>query len=157
MFKLITNLICVAALIFVGAGCVADKTAENPYEDTIGPMTSVEGPGEDFQMDLEVADVETDVGTDDSPFAETAVYNPVVLASDPMVEIVDEDLDQVDDGSDNCVGWHNPDQVDTDHDGLGNTCDATPFGDGTVDYDHDGITDLSDNCPEVYNPDQGEC
>jgi len=104
-----------------------------------------------------IMNVGTDVGTDDSPFVKTAVYNPVVLASDPIVEIVDEDLDQVDDESDNCVGWHNPDQVDTDHDGLGNKCDATPYGDGVVDYDHDGITDLSDNCPKVYNPDQEEC
>ncbi len=39
----------------------------------------------------------------------------------------DRDLDGVpDDTPDNCLGVHNPDQVDSDHDGKGDACDACP-------------------------------
>ena len=41
--------------------------------------------------------------------------------------LVDADGDGVDDSIDNCVGSYNPDQRDTDTNGVGNRCDATPF------------------------------
>lgn len=47
---------------------------------------------------------------------------------------------------DNCPDIENPDQIDTDRDGLGNVCDD--------DDDNDGILDINDNCPLIYNPDQ---
>ncbi len=158
---------CAAALVMVGAGCPSDKTEDNPYEDTIGPMTSVEGPEDGFQMDLEVensvgkdgvgSDARKGITEEHSLSYPTQYAPPNLELVEPVMAIVDEDKDGADDTTDNCLGWVNPDQLDTDHDGLGDTCDATPYGEGTVDYDHDGITDLSDNCPEVYNPDQGEC
>jgi len=40
----------------------------------------------------------------------------------------------------------NPDQTDTDADGLGNRCDP--------DDDNDGILDAADNCPLVSNASQ---
>jgi len=52
---------------------------------------------------------------------------------------VDTDGDGVPDGSDNCPSTANPDQADTDHDGLGNACDG--------DDDNDGVADGADNCP----------
>ena len=65
----------------------------------------------------------------------------------------DNDGDGVDDGSDNCLAdWKspadqtNPDQTDTDNDGLGDICDA--------DQDADGIDDAQDNClggNDVFN------
>ncbi len=41
----------------------------------------------------------------------------------------DTDLDMVADQLDNCINIANSDQLDTDHDGSGDVCDATPDGD----------------------------
>ena len=48
----------------------------------------------------------------------------------------DFDGDGVEDALDNCLRTPNPDQIDSDHDGYGNRCDA--------DYDNDGIVSTSD-------------
>jgi len=45
----------------------------------------------------------------------------------------DKDSDGVVDTEDNCVSVANPNQLDTDHDGIGNDCDADDDGDGVVD------------------------
>src|SRR5690606_7054420 len=58
------------------------------------------------------------------------------------------DGDGVPNDSDNCIDIQNPDQTDTDGDGLGNACDD--------DDDNDGIPDVTDNCPLVSNPDQAD-
>ena len=47
---------------------------------------------------------------------------------------------------DNCPKVANPDQADTDQDGLGNTCES--------DQDGDGWPDGVDNCPGTFNPTQ---
>jgi len=76
--------------------------------------------------------------------------------------------------TDNCPDDYNPDQADSDFDGIGNDCDACPndpyddqdgdgiCGDidncptiantGQLDSDGDNIGDVCDNCPEDYNP-----
>ena len=51
----------------------------------------------------------------------------------------DADGDFVLDAGDNCRGVHNPDQRDTDHDGLGDACDP--------DIDNDGVQNAQDRCP----------
>jgi hypothetical protein len=67
----------------------------------------------------------------------------VDLTPDPRADF---DGDGVADGLDDCPMVANPDQLDTDHDGLGDACD--------MDDDGDGLADEDDNCPLVPNPDQ---
>jgi hypothetical protein len=60
----------------------------------------------------------------------------------------DTDSDGIADVNDNCPVDVNPDQLDSDDDGVGDVCD--------FDLDNDGIDDDSDNCPAVANSDQAD-
>ena len=60
----------------------------------------------------------------------------------------DNDGDGIPNPNDNCVNTANPDQLDTDGDGLGDVCDD--------DDDNDGILDINDNCPLTANTDQAD-
>ncbi len=61
---------------------------------------------------------------------------------------VDDDVDGIADGADNCLGVANQDQSDTDNDGEGDACDA--------DVDGDGIANDLDNCPMLANQGQSD-
>jgi len=49
-----------------------------------------------------------------------------VYEAEGVESFLDEDLDGIDDAIDNCLGLSNPDQIDTDGDGLGDECDLFP-------------------------------
>jgi hypothetical protein len=65
--------------------------------------------------------------------------------SNPAFQIKDTDKDGVVDAKDNCPKVANPDQLDKDKNGIGDSCE---------DRDLDGIIDSKDNCPLVANPAQ---
>ena len=58
----------------------------------------------------------------------------------------DDDGDRFDDRFDLCPFHPNPDQTDSDRDGLGDACDP--------DRDGDGVPNAVDNCPDHPNADQ---
>jgi hypothetical protein len=74
----------------------------------------------------------------------------------PNDPINDPDGDWICARYDNCPLVYNPDQDDSDSDGIGDACDPD-FGTGGIhkpDSDSDGILDENDNCPTVANHDQ---
>ncbi len=98
------------------------------------------------------------------------LYNPTQLPFGPGVPVgrglvcddpTDLDLDGIPENVDNCPNegnpldfgvspplfseTYNPQQVDTDGDGIGDLCDVE-------DFDLDDIINEVDNCPTVYNP-----
>ena len=97
------------------------------------------------------------------PEEAAALGPPIWTAGD------DSDEDGFLDADDNCPLIANPDQTDTDEDGMGDVCDDDDDDDsvldgddngpltensGQEDADTDGIGDVCDNCPEVSNPGQ---
>jgi len=70
-------------------------------------------------------------------------------------DLRDRDNDGVLDYSDTCPDTVDPDQTDSDGDGIGDVCDPFPY-DELNDYDEDGLGADLDNCPFLYNPDQAD-
>ncbi len=65
-----------------------------------------------------------------------------------VTTVSDSDLDGIGDTIDNCPLTSNPEQEDSDQDGIGNICDD--------DDDNDGVLDINDNCPLTANSDQAD-
>ena len=73
---------------------------------------------------------------------------------DPNPYNPDSDNDGVNDNLDNCPLVSNTNQLDSDHDGIGDVCDSDVGGD--EDNDDDGVNDDVDNCPTTHNSDQAD-
>jgi Thrombospondin type 3 repeat len=71
---------------------------------------------------------------------------------------IDFDCDGICNSEDNCPVVYNPNQKDSNKNGIGNACEPSKvdssFVDSRCDMDGDGISDSKDNCPSVCNSDQ---
>jgi hypothetical protein len=66
----------------------------------------------------------------------------------------DSDGDGICNDQDNCEFAFNPNQIDSDGDGVGDACETSPCANNGGDSDGDGICNNQDNCEFVYNPNQ---
>ncbi|MCH7879532.1 MAG: thrombospondin type 3 repeat-containing protein, partial [candidate division Zixibacteria bacterium] len=87
---------------------------------------------------------------------ELKVWEPYLNGAPGMVSCIEDsagitqpdfDNDGVPDACDNCPLMFNPDQIDSDANGIGDLCDS-------IDTDGDGLFNFQDNCPQVFNPNQ---
>jgi len=104
-----------------------------------------------LQITANVTSVQVPLPDDPDPLNNQAENHPLVTAQS------DWDGDTVPTPGDNCPDVPNPDQTDTDGDGVGDVCDDDDDGDGVLDVDDDcplvaedidGVDD-ADGCPDT--------
>ena len=91
-----------------------------------------------------------DTGNGRCPIVDMGAYEVVT-------SFVDSDGDGVQDSCDNCPAVANPDQADRDGDGVGDACDNCPAvpNANQADSDHDGVGDACDVC--AFGDDHQDC
>jgi hypothetical protein len=102
------------------------------------------------QFPIGITQVEV-IAVDSAENADSCYFNVTVILNDP-------DGDGLPNWADNCPEFYNPDQADTDSDGIGDSCDTCTDtdGDGFGNPQYPANTCDVDNCPDVLNPDQAD-
>ncbi|HKY63288.1 MAG TPA: Calx-beta domain-containing protein [bacterium] len=130
---------------------VSNPGQEDTDGDDIGNACDAEendcsnGVSDDSDADVDCADADCS--------ADPACQPVPTPTPSPTPQPGDIDGDGVPDGEDNCPTVINPEQVDSDGNGIGDACEAIiepPFHDD----DGDGVDGSIDNCPSAANPDQ---
>jgi hypothetical protein len=136
-----------------GADTLVGNVLANVLDGGAGADTFVAGDGNDaIEARDGVRDTSFDCGAGiDDLRADAPADDATPRSGCEPTATVDADADGVGDGVDNCPQAANPDQADTDQDGIGDVCDA-----GTLDADLDGILNAADNCPLVANAGQAD-
>lgn len=105
-------------------------------------------PGHVYRIFID-ADSQSAFTSDVTDVIDTSVGAQVVpvlsTQANPLYVPTDTDGDGIPDARDNCPSVPNADQLDANHDGIGDACQ---------DFDNDGVINSKDNCPNQYNPDQ---
>lgn len=123
------------------ANSACDPSGNGEGEVYLG-STSVAAPGSFTFNYTPVAGKSQITSTATDANGNTSEFSPCAA------EVMDSDGDGIPNSMDNCPQTPNPDQLDTDNDNIGNSCDA--------DDDNDGVLDANDNCPLTFNPDQAD-
>jgi len=135
------------------------------FDDDGSPLTgfTISTPPTDGTLDISGASI----SCDDPAIPVTCTFGPVTYTPDPdffgsdpfeftvtdgidtslpaLFEIIVDDGDGIDRDVDNCPFISNPNQEDTDENGIGDACQ---------DVDGDEVLDIDDNCPFISNPNQ---
>jgi hypothetical protein len=160
-----TSVVCIASDQSGNADtCTFDVTVTDTEPPLLAPMSDISVPNDSLQNGATLifnisapdncpgATVTTDppsgyffpigttqvhvVATDNS--GNTSTQNFLV-----NVTLVDDDLDGVNNGVDNCPDTYNPDQADANGDGIGDACCCVGMR-GNIDNDPNGAVDISD-------------
>jgi Peptidase C10 family/Dockerin type I domain/Thrombospondin type 3 repeat len=121
--------------------------------DTIGEITGIPTWASTFNFKVEMMDASI------PPLTDTGIYSITITEPDSICWDADADgygdPGHVDNDcpEDNCPDHYNPDQTDSDLDGMGDACDLCQL-DSLNDPDDDNACQDVDNCPDMSNPEQ---
>lgn len=129
---------CVTGGCGTTTGPDSSTTASTPSDSSEGSSEATAAPDTDTSTGS--SDTDTSTGSSDTGSSDTGSSSDTSSESSSSTGPEDFDGDGVEDGGDNCFEVPNPDQTDSDGDGLGDACDD--------DNDGDGIPDEDDVFPE---------